>query len=61
MSERKKKRKPLPPHWYMRYITECPICGRGRDERTRMFTPKPDNPMDRVEFNGMAYDYCDAL
>lgn len=51
-------RKPLPPHWYKRYITECPVCGRGRDERVRQLTPRPDDPGDRVEYDGAAYDWC---
>ena len=59
--DRATKRKPLAPHWYMRYITECPICGRGYDVRERRFDPKPDDPADRVDYNGMAYDWCDAL
>ena len=54
------KRKPLPPHWYLRYIRECPVCGRGGEERIRQFTPRPENPADRVEYNGLAYDWCDV-
>lgn len=46
--------------WYKRYITECPICGRGYDVRERQYTPKPEDPADRVDYNGMAYDYCDV-
>jgi hypothetical protein len=57
---KRSRRKPLPPHWYLRYIRECPVCGRSREERIRQFTPRPENPADRVDYNGMAYDYCDV-
>lgn len=51
-------RKPLPPHWYKRFISECPVCGRGDDVRERQFSPRPEDPRDRVEYEGLAYDYC---
>lgn len=54
------KRKPLPPHWYLIYIRECPVCGRSTTERIRQFTPRPKNMADRVDYNGLAYDYCDV-
>ena len=42
--------------WYFTYISECPICGRGRTERKRRSGVKPEDGRDRVEYNGMAYD-----
>jgi hypothetical protein len=54
------RRKPLSPHWYRRYIRECPVCGHSTEERFRMFTPKPEDPRERIEYDGMAYDYCDV-
>lgn len=46
-------------YWYMTYIDECPVCGRGNTERKRMYTPKPENPADRYEYC-VNYDYCDV-
>jgi hypothetical protein len=44
--------------WYFTYIRECPVCGAGGAERERRYTPKPDDPNERLEYNGMAYDNC---
>jgi hypothetical protein len=44
--------------WYFRYIYECPVCGCGNEMRERRYDEKPENPSDRIEFNGLAYDYC---
>jgi len=45
--------------WYKRYISECPLCGRGDDERTRMPPPKPENPEDIYEYE-QVYDWCEG-
>lgn len=45
--------------WYKQYTTECPLCGRGRTERTRMPAPKPADPAERYEFE-QVYDWCDG-
>jgi len=45
--------------WYKRYISECPVCGRGSDERTRMPPPRPEDPGDRIEWE-QVYDWCDG-
>lgn len=53
------KRKSLPPHWYKLYIAECPVCGHGENSRERQYTPSPPKfAPERVEYDGMAYDYC---
>lgn len=46
--------------WYMIYISECPICGRGDTIRERQYTPKPKDIADRYEYY-QYYDWCDAL
>ncbi len=48
-------------YWYKNFVTECPICGRGKQWRERQFTPPPpkDSP-ERWDFDGLAYDYCDV-
>lgn len=38
------------PHWYMRYITACVICGKTRYERERRYDARPDDPAKRVEY-----------
>lgn len=44
--------------WYKIYIYECPQCGRGGTERTRMPAPRPEKDEDRYEFE-QVWDYCD--
>lgn len=44
--------------WYKIYIHECPVCGGGGIERTRMPAPAPDDPDERYEYD-QVYDYCD--
>lgn len=47
----------MKPHWYRITRTECPVCGCGKDYRTRMYDPKPDDPKDRIRFE-QQYDNC---
>ena len=56
-------RKPLPPHWYKIYVGECPVCGRNKSYRERMFTPRPEGIEDRYEYlqETETYDYCNAF
>lgn len=44
-------------HWYFITIYECPVCGRGSEERERRYTPKPEREEDRYEFV-QDYDNC---
>ena len=44
------KRK-LAPHWYLIYRSECAVCGKSKETRERMFTPRPDDPMARYKFH----------
>ena len=58
-----KTRKPLPKHWYKIFIGECPVCGRDKSYRERMYTERPENDQDRYEYlpNSITYDYCGVL
>jgi hypothetical protein len=51
------KRKPLPPHWYLIYVRECPVCASTKVERIRQFTPRPEDALNRVEYVP-TYDWC---
>ena len=44
-------------YWYATVTEECPVCGNGRTEKYRMYTPKPDNIQERYEYI-QTYDYC---
>lgn len=46
--------------WYHTLFEECPMCGRGREYRTRKPGPKPEDWRDRYEYV-QYWDYCDAL
>jgi ribosomal protein L37E len=58
MPEVIKKRKKLRKHWYFIDYDECPVCGRGKAYRTRMYNPKPKLQKNRSSWN-VAYDWCD--
>ena len=32
------------PHWYRRYIGECPLCGRDAGYKERVYGKKPADP-----------------
>ncbi len=46
-------------YWYKRFITECPVCGRGDDYRERQYSERPEDPRDRVQYD-QRYDWCDV-
>jgi hypothetical protein len=45
-----------PGVWYFIHVSECPVCGRGEEHRTRMPPPAPPKEA-RYKFE-QAYDYC---
>jgi len=49
--------KPKRKHWYKIDKYECPVCGRGEEFRTRMYTDRPEKPEDRVTWHEQ-YDWC---
>lgn len=56
------KRAPLPPHWYKRYIGECPACGRDASYRVRHFGRRPEHEQARYKQLSYAetYDHCEG-
>ena len=49
-------------YWYKFYIGECPLCGRNKGYKIRMYSKKPKSPQKRIEWisNNETYDYCDG-
>jgi hypothetical protein len=50
------QRKQLPPHWYKIHVTECVLCGGGKEHRERMYTPKPADAADRYDYEQFAHE-----
>lgn len=44
-------------YWYKITYEECPMCGNGRTWRERQYSPKPENPKERIFWESI-YDYC---
>lgn len=57
-----KDRKPLPPHWYKYYWGECPLCGRDKSYKERIYGERPEDINERhVEIpDNLTYDWCDV-
>lgn len=49
-------------YWYKKYIGECPICGRDKSYKERMYSEKPIVPQDRVTYLSLieTYDNCEG-
>jgi len=47
-------------YWYRIYIGECPVCGRNKSYRERMYSIKPIEKKDRYVFltDYQTYDHC---
>lgn len=41
-------------YWYKQWIRECALCGYTQKYKWREFTPKPDDPNQRIEFEQTA-------
>lgn len=56
----KRKRKPLPPHWYKQYVGECPVCGADASYKERVYGEKPADPAERYEAipDKLTFDNC---
>ncbi len=54
------KRKPHKKHWYKFYIGECPVCGRDKSYKIRMYTKRPKLLKNRIEYlsDYQTYDNC---
>lgn len=48
------------PHWYRIYVGECPVCGRGKDQRERVAGKPPKKREDRYVSlpDTQTYDHC---
>ena len=48
------------PHWYRVYLGECPVCGRNKSYRERVYGRRPKNPRKRVVYltDFETYDHC---
>ena len=55
-----KKKKPVPRHWYLRYVGECPVCGRDKGYRERVYGDKPKDKRKCVVYlpDTVTYDHC---
>lgn len=47
-------------HWYRLYIGECPVCGRDKSYRVRVYGRKPKNHNARIVYmtDFETYDHC---
>ena len=41
-------------YWYFTDVEYCVLCGHERKCRERKYTPKPENPGDRISVREMA-------
>jgi hypothetical protein len=49
-----------PPHWYRLYLGECPVCGRDKTYRERVYGPRPAKESERYvqQPDTDTYDGC---
>lgn len=49
-----------PKFWYRIYVGECPVCGRDKGFRERVYGEKPANPVERYVHlsDTQTYDHC---
>ena len=47
-------------YWYRIYIGECPVCGRSKSYRERVYSPRPEKREDRYVWlsDQETYDGC---
>jgi len=47
-------------YWYRTYVGECPVCGKDKTYRERIYGPRPENDADRyVQMpETQTYDHC---
>jgi hypothetical protein len=39
-----------PPHWYFIYRWDCVLCSKSEETRERRYTPRPEDPADRCDY-----------
>jgi hypothetical protein len=37
-------------YWYRMYFGECPLCGRSKSYRERVYGEKPEDPNERYVY-----------
>jgi hypothetical protein len=54
------KRRKHRTHWYRQYVGECPVCGRDKSYRERVYGKPPKDPRKRyVQLSPTeCYDHC---
>jgi hypothetical protein len=47
-------------HWYKYYIGECPVCGKDKSFKKRVYGKKPKSDKKRYVYlsDHACYDYC---
>jgi len=48
------------PYWYKIFVGECPVCGRDKSYRIRVYSEKPKDTKERYVYlsNFETYDGC---
>lgn len=48
-------------YWYRIYVGECPVCGKDKGYRERVYGDRPSDPKDRYVYlsNSETYDHCE--
>jgi hypothetical protein len=54
------KRRPAKKHWYKMYYGSCPVCGRDKSSRERVYGERPKDPKERYVYMSdfETYDHC---
>ena len=57
------ERKTSKSHWYRMYLGECPVCGRDKSYRERVYGAKPVRRIKRTVYlsDYVTYDHCDGI
>ena len=47
-------------YWYRLFVSECPVCGRDKSYRERVYSKRPRHPQKRIVFESQSasYDGC---
>lgn len=56
----KRKRKSVRPHWYRLHVGECPVCGKDKSYRERVYGRRPKTASKRFVYlpDTATYDHC---
>ena len=56
-----RKRRKIRKHWYRMYVGECPVCGRDKSYRERVYGQKPRRAANRYVYLSDQSTYCGCL